>query len=95
MTVPTKIAFIILRFNPCSHQGVLSALFRIVSWGNCVAFVSLVLVAIVVRGMRVGCSHFKGPLQILTFSFCFGYVLLNGVFLFFFFWGGGGDWRGA
>ena len=52
-----------------------------------VTFVSLVLVAIVVRGMRVSYLHLQGsPTNsyiLPLFSLCFGYVSLNVVFLFF------------
>ena len=47
-----------------AHTKGLSLLyFRIVSWGTCVsavAFMSLVPIAIVVRGMCVSCSHLQG-----------------------------------
>ena len=85
-----QIAFFIPH-SPCSHLGVVSALFQ-----NCVLR-HLWCVSRDVRvlgtgrnfvgggggggeaGMRVGCSQLQQ--QIPTFSLCFGHVSLNGVFL--------------
>ena len=80
-----------------AHTKGLSLLcFRNVSWDTCVsgpAFVSLVPAAIVVRGMRVSCSHVQGsptnshilPLFCPCFAeWCFSYLF-----------GGRGFWNSA
>ena len=57
----TKKLLLLFPISIRAHTKRLSRLCSKMSWGNCVAFVSLVLVAIVVRGMRVDSSHSRVP----------------------------------